>query len=135
MKARIKIVKEVELVAIVINISPRYIGDGDDDDMPTDFPLLNENKTAWIACVDIDTGKIHDWPDGDAREMHVKVCDAGTYKLFDDEGNVVAEKQGYVPSIVPNDYGDYVVLSINENGVITNWDSSASIDDFFDDED
>jgi len=133
MKATIKIEKEVNIKAVTINISPRYIGGSDDDDMPTDFPLLNENKTAWQASINIDTGEIGGWPIGDAREMHAKVCDAGFYQLVDDGGNVVAEKDGYVPNIVPNDYGDYVVLKINEKGIIENWKPDAGIDDFFDD--
>jgi hypothetical protein len=131
MKTTIKVEKEVDIRAVLIDISPRYIGDSDDDDMPTDFPLLNEDKTAWVASVNIDTGEIAGWPIGDKREMHVKVCDAGLYKLIDSDGNVIAEKDGYVPEIVPNDYGDYVDLSIDENGVITNWNSGAGLDDFF----
>lgn len=131
MEARIKIEKQVNIKAVTINISPRYIGDSDDDDLPTDFPLLNENKTAWKASVDVDTGEIGSWPIGDSREMHVKVCDAGFYQLIDDTGDVVAEKDGYVPDIVPNDHGDYIVLKINENGIIENWDAYANIDDFF----
>jgi hypothetical protein len=132
MKATVRIEKEVDIKAVLIDIAPRYIGDRDDDDMPTDFPLLSENKDAWRASVNIDTGEIANWPIGDARKMHVKVCDAGIYKLIDVDGNIVAEKDGYVPDVVPNDYGDYVVLNINENGVIDNWNSNASIDDFFD---
>lgn len=56
MKATIKVEKEVEIKTVLIDIAPRYIGDSDDDDMPTDFPLLNAGKTAWVASVDIDTG-------------------------------------------------------------------------------
>jgi len=132
MKATIKIEKEVEIKEVLIDISPRYIGDSDGDDMPTDFPLLSENKDAWRASVNVDTGEIANWPIGDARKMYVKVCDSGCYKLVDTEGNVIAEKEGYVPDIVPNDYGDYVDLNINENGVIENWNSRVSIEDFFD---
>lgn len=132
MKATITVKQEVEIETVMIHISPRHIGDGDDDDLPTDFPLLNETKDSWLAYVDIDTGRIKGWPQGDAREMHVKVCDAGRYALLDKEGAAVAVIDGYVPNgLVPGSYGDYVELSIDVNGLITNWPSHPSIEEFF----
>ena len=136
MKATIKIEKDVDIRTVIIDIAPRYIGGSEDDDMPTDFPLLNANKTAWVASVDIDTGAIAGWPQGDKRKMHVKVCDAGIYKLIDGEGNVVAERNGYVPNgVVPGSYGDYVELEIDENGIITNWPKHPDISKFFQNDD
>jgi len=129
MKATITVKQEVEIKKIRIEVEPRYVGDGEDDDMPTDFPLL-QNGT-WSAMVDVDTGAIDQWPIGDSRTMHIKVCDAGLYTLYDANGLAVAVKDGYVPDIVPGSYGDYIELEIDENGVITNWDTDASIDDSF----
>lgn len=133
MKATIKVEKEVNIRTVLIDIAPRYIGDAEDDDMPTDFPLLNAEKTAWVASVDIDTGAIAGWPQGDKRNMHVKVCDAGTYRLIDSEGNEVAARvNDYVPNgVVPGSYGDYVELEIDENGIITNWPKHPDISGFF----
>ena len=136
MKAKIKVEKEVEILTIKIDIEARYIGDSEDDDMPTDFPLLNAEKTAWVATVAIDTGAIFGWPKGDARKMHVKVCDAGIYTLFDNHAETVAQRIGYVPhGVVPGSYGDYVELDIDENGIITNWPKHPDISEFFSDED
>ena len=132
MKATVKIEKEVDIRTVIINIAPHYIGDTREDDMPTDFPLLNADKTAWVASVDIDTGAIAGWPQGDKRKMHVKVCDAGIYTLIDSDGNEVAELNGYVPNdVVPGSYGDYVKLDIDENGIITNWPKHPDISTFF----
>ena len=136
MKAIVKIEKEVNIKTVIIDIAPRYIGDSDDDDLPTDFPLLNENKNAWIARVDIDTGVIENWPQGDAREMHVKVCDAGVYTLLDDTGEKVKKLSGYVPhGVVPGSYGDYVELKIDESGKVINWPKNIDFSDFFGDDD
>lgn len=137
MKATVKVQKEVEIKTVLIDIAPRHIGDGDDDDMPTDFPLLNERKSAWVAVVDIDTGVIQGWPAGDARKMHVKVCDAGTYRLFDaDDNQVAAIENNYVPNgVVPGSYGDYVELNIDETGRITNWPTRPDVSAFFADDD
>ena len=131
MKASVKILKEVDIAIVVIDIEPRYIGDSEDDDMPTDFPLLVDGKT-WRASVNIDTGKIEGWPKGEKRSMHVKVCDAGIYTLIDASGIEVAQINGYVPhGVVPGSYGDYVELTIDENGVITNWPKNPDISRFF----
>lgn len=133
MKTTVKIKKQLEIKTVVIDITPRYIGDSDDDDMPTDFPLLNDAKDAWSARVDIDTGVIENWPVGDARQMYVKVYDEGTYRLLDSDGNEVASIiNDYVPNgVVPGSYGDYIELTIDENGTITNWPSNPDVSDFF----
>lgn len=136
MKATVKIEKEVEIRAVKIDIAPRYIGDTEDDDMPTDFPLLNDAKTAWTAIVDIDTGQIGSWPIGEVREMYVKVCDAGIYSLIETDGTTIATISGYVPNgVVPGEYGDYVDLKIDANGFITNWPKRPDISAFFNSDD
>ena len=133
MKARVKVEKEVEIVAVRIEIAPRYIGDSGDDDMPTSFPLLNDLKSLWQATVNIDTGQIESWPIGDARKMHVKVCDAGRYSLIDQSGVIISVLDGYVPNkLIPGEYGDYVILDIDANGIITNWPKKPSLEQFFD---
>jgi hypothetical protein len=100
--------------------------------MPTDFPGLSDDKKNWHAVVDIDTGFISGWPLGNARKMHVKVCDAGLYTLYDADGNSIARIDGYVPhGVVPGSYGDYVELTIDESGKITNWPKCPDISEFF----
>lgn len=134
MKAIIKAEKEVNIRSVSIDIAPRYIGDDDDDDIPTDFPGLDEAKKNWRASVNVDTGQIAGWPKGDSREMHVKVCDAGRYTLYDDNNVSIATIDGYVPNgLVPGSYGDYIELTIDENGIITNWPENPDITEFFQD--
>lgn len=136
MKAIIKVEKEVEISKVLIEIQPRYIGDSESDDMPTDFPLLNDKKTKWIASVNIDTGAIEGWPQGERRSIHVKVCDQGFYSLIDSDGDCIVRIDGYVPhGVVPGSYGDYVELKIDKEGIITNWPKHPDISAFFDDED
>lgn len=125
-----KVEVEVEVKTIRIEISPRYIGDNDDDDVPTNMPLLKGES--WVALVDIDTGEIEDWPAGKEASLFAKVCDAGLYTLLDKDGSVVAQLADYVPhGVVPGEWGDYVDLKINGDGVITNWPESPYLDDFF----
>lgn len=122
---------EVEIESILIEIEPRYIGDGEDDDMPTDTPML-EGKY-WKAKVDVDTGKIENWPQGQEREIFVKVCDAGKYALIDKAGGFIAEiVNGYVPNgIIPGEFGDYMDLKIGADGIIKNWPKNPAFEAFF----
>lgn len=133
MKFKVKKWVSVNIEKIIIDIQIRYVGDSDDDDVPTDFPLLNGSQ--WKATVMVDSGQILEWPSGQERQMYCKVCDAGIYTLLDDAGEVVAVKDGYVPNdIVPGDYGDYVSLKINGDGVITNWPKHPDVSEFFDED-
>jgi hypothetical protein len=131
MKTKVRIETEVEIKHVLIDIHCRHIG-GNEGDLPPDFPLLDGEQ--WKAKVEIDTGKIVDWPaDAGERELHVKACDEGTYSLIDAGGKVIASiEQGYVPSeLIPGEYGDYVHLKISADGVITNWPSHPGVSEFF----
>jgi hypothetical protein len=52
-----------------------------------------------------------------------KCSDLCNAQLKDGEGRVVAEHDGYVPALMPDEhYGDYVMLDIDlETGMILNW--------------
>jgi hypothetical protein len=132
MEVTVMMPTKVEIEKIVIDLHIRYVGDTEDDDVPTDFPGLEGNN--WKAVVMIGSGQILGWPEGEEREMYCKVCDAGIYTLFDASGNSVGEIAGYVPhGVVPGDWGDYVHLKISGDGVITNWPSNPDVSAFFDD--
>lgn len=128
MKARIKIEKEVDIKMVKIDVAVRY----GDEDMRNDFPLRKGDM--WSAIIDIDKKKILDWPQGIQGNFYMKICDEGSYFLLDAEGNTVASiENDYVPnSLLPGEYGDYLALDIDEEGIITNWKSSISFKDFFD---
>ena len=133
MKIVAKVEKEINIKYVLIDISPRYIGDSQDDDVPSDFPLLNGEN--WKAYVDVDTHLIKDWPIGIDARLQAKVCDAGSYYLIDDMENIVASKENdYVPNgLVPGKYGDYIDLDIDIDGRIKNWPIYPDFSTFFDD--
>lgn len=126
MKIEIPTTKTVEVTAVRLELAVRY----EDEEMPYDFPLRKGDS--WKATVEIDTGKIKDWPEGTAGSVKMNVCDEGTYTLLDPDGNTVAEiKQDYVPhGLVPGKYGDYVDLQIEATGTITNWPKSPDLSAF-----
>jgi len=132
MEIEAKIKQLVNIMYCVIDVDVRYVGDSADDDMPTNFPLLN--KSQWKATVEVDTGKIIGWPEGEERHMHIKVCDAGIYTLLDSNLKELSKIDGYVPRIVPNEYGDYIVMDIDKNGYIKQWNKKPDVSAFFEDD-
>ena len=127
MKTTINKPVEVNIRWVNITVPVRY----EDEDIPYDFPLRSND--VWRATVDIDTGRINDWPEGKSGRLQMKVTDCGVYTLRDEGNQVVAEiEQGYVPhGVVPGSFGDYIELQINEQGVITNWPKHPDLDAFF----
>lgn len=108
-----------------IEVAVRY----EEEDMPNDFPMRDGDM--WKATVEIDTGRILDWPTGKSGSFYMKVCDSGTYILWDASGKHIAEIQGYCPNdLIPGEYGDYIDLKINDDGIITNWPKTKSLEQF-----
>ena len=91
---------------------------------------------AWSPVIDLQTGKIENWPEGTVASIHYKVCDDGAYELRDPDGEVIKRITGYVIKMMcpeGNGYGDYVVMEINGDGTIQNW--RVDLDVFEKDED
>ncbi len=102
----------------------------DDEDMAYDAPM-REGKT-WKATIDLDTKKILNWPEGKSLSFKdMKICDEGIYILLDENKDEITRIEGYVPNnLLPGDYGDYLSLTISEDGTITNWPDVTDFSDF-----
>lgn len=120
------VTKIVDVKYVEICVAVRY----GDEDMPYDAPMRVGDK--WNALIDIDQGRVIDWPQGEKLKFSMKICDEGTYILLDaDENEVYRIDEDYVPnSLLPGEYGDYLSLDIDETGKITNWKNNASLCDF-----
>lgn len=113
----------------------------EEEDIPTNnFPLRDGNS--WNAIINVETGRIEGWPEGQERKLFLKVVDGGSYQLLDSNRQPLvpsAEDEGaglidgnYVPhGLIPGEYGDYVSFDINGHGVITNWPSNPNLSEFF----
>ncbi len=78
----------------------------------------------WMPIINLETGIIENWDIGKTADIHYKVCDDGNYFLLDKNNLQVAEKEGYVVdclSIGENGYGDYIIMKVDENGLIEDW--------------
>lgn len=100
-------------------------GEDESDDTPQ-MPCLIKNDDGWLWKLDIDikTGHIINWKNGIVAKSWYKVCDE--CKIIC--GNKVYDE--YVPNFLSpdeNGYGDYMYMTISEDGYIKNWNSSECI--------
>jgi hypothetical protein len=127
MKIKVPVITEEDIRLVRISAAVNY----GEEEMPNDFPGRLGNT--WKAEVEIDTGRIVNWPKGRAEEVVLTVKDSGTYALVNVAGEEVALiEEYYVPNeVIPGCYGDTIELSINADGVITNWPKNPNVDWFF----
>lgn len=78
----------------------------------------------WVPKIEADTGLILNWTPYVEASIHYKVCDECEL-TFTKGDAVVSEYDGYVPDFLcPKEegYGDYIIMDIDSNGYIKNWD-------------
>lgn len=121
---KITVQREIEVTHLVASMGVRYWEDatvnGVKDTAGELIPLRVGDR--WDLVINLETGKITGWPQGTTASVHYKVCDNGSYQLHPG-GDVHA--QCYVPyclSPKENGHGDYVIMDIDENGVIQDWE-------------
>ena len=119
---------EIDVVTLDAHMNVRHTEDAylnGEEDTEGNMPLLAGDD--WHIQIDLESGQISNWPKGTTAKTHYKVCDSGVYRLYDKDGNLVEEQYGYVPSMLGRGgYGDYVILEIDENGIIQDWDADLS---------
>lgn len=132
MKATIKIEKEVDIKTVLVEAHVRYWEDATINGAADEDGTLTPCRKGELWCpeIDIDSGIIINWTKGVTADIHFKVCDAGSYYLKDAEGRVVLTRDNdYVPNnLIPGEYGDYIIMTIDENGKIAEWE--PSLEDF-----
>ena len=133
MKAIVKVEEEREFKYIIVNSHVRYWEDGyinripdnvDDPEMPCAKYIREFEEYRWCPIIDIDSGKILDWPEGVKASIHYKVCDEFECNLVNRYNESLIYYEGYVPrfmSPTEENYGDYIIMSIDEHGVIDGW--------------
>lgn len=132
MKITVMAPKEITVTHVKICLPVRY----GEEDIPNDFPMRTGD--IWQATVEIDTGRIIDWPINPRFQdcdLYMKVCDEGSYTLYSHFGDhwdkVTSIESDYVPhGLIPGKYGDYVDLQIR-SGVIQNWPKKPDVSAFF----
>ena len=135
MKTILTIEKEFDLKILTLKAEVRYWEDSEINDIQDSengdlVPCKNGDN--WEPIIEIETGKILNWIEGTKAYIHYKVCDCCGWDIKDINNNVVlSTNDGYVPDCLATDgegFGDYIIMSINENGIIENW--NFDIEDF-----
>lgn len=129
MKITLKIEKEFEVKYLQARVGARYwedaTVDGVEDTEGTLIPCRNGDM--WCPFIDIDSGKILNWKQGVKADIHYKSCDNNEFVLLEENKAEITTKEGYVIDMMcpeENGYGDYVIMHVDENGQIKNWQSS-----------
>ena len=75
--------------------------------------------------VDVDTGRILDWPNKKISvKVYMRAKDTGFYTFCDKNNNIIFEESGYVPDflgIKEPAYGDDINFDTDVKGFILNW--------------
>lgn len=120
---------------IIADFGVRYFEDStingvEDDDINPKMPCVVDRfgDKRWIIKVDIDTGEVVGWPKDTVADIHYKICDDGHYSLLNEQNDIIEEFDSYVPDVFAiNDsgYGDYVIMTIDRDGFIENWQCTS----------
>lgn len=110
----------------------RLNGEWDDEHNPK-MPLTTKSVgDDWAGhtmtlVIDIESGKVQDWNEGDVADINNKVVDMGVYSILNKDGAEITVIEGdYVPKALQiGSYpdGDYVEITIQADSYIKKWDS------------
>lgn len=91
-----------------------------------------KESESWKPIIDVENGKIMNWTEGIEAKVFYKVCDDADYKLLtENKKEIQSYTSSYVPPFLDIDakgYGDYIRLTISEEGYISNWNMPKKID-------
>jgi hypothetical protein len=138
MKIKLKIEKEFEVKRLFCAVGVRYWEDATvngNEDINGDL-IPCRNGDLWCPKICIDSGIILNWDFESEAKIHYKVCDHGTYHLELENGEVIKSIEGYVPDIMCPErggYGDYIIMNVDKDGQIKNW--NPSFDEWLEDDD
>lgn len=122
----IPVIKAQEVTHIEVTANAQYAESSilnGKPDVDGDMPGLRGE--IWEADIELVTGRIEDWPEGTTASINYKVADRGLYTLTDGEGFYSTKEECYVPYILcpgGKGYGDYIIMNVDKDGYIENWD-------------
>ena len=91
------------------------------------YPKLFSKNSRGAKClkleIDVETGQVLNWPKNSPFDFYdKKIVDEGEYILLDENGEIIVEYAGYVPTCVgEGGYGDYLEFEIDDTSKIPNW--------------
>jgi len=119
--------QDINISKLLVFAGVRYFEDAEVNGQPDPFGTLIPFRRGdmWCPVIDVETGVIKGWPQGTTAKIYYKVCDDIEVFFADEHGNKIAKwADDYVPRFLcigEPPCGDYIVLSINEEGKIEKW--------------
>ena len=108
--------------------------ESDEDFRP---PMLDDNTLLLVFMIDMKERRMLNWDYGEYIRIWAKVCDSGTYTLYDEHHTPLWQIKGYVPNkLIPpleHGWGDYLELCVSDNGEVLNWPTYLDFSDFVED--
>lgn len=136
MKIKLKIEKEYDVKYLQAKVGARYWEDAvvnGVEDVDGDLIPFHHGDY-WCPLIELETGKVHDWPIGTVADIHYKSCDNNYFALLDKNMNVIKELVGssVINMMCPlkAGHGDYVIMGIDSDGIIRGF--KADLSDFED---
>lgn len=89
--------------------------------------VIYSDHWRWRPVINIETGQIKNWQQGVEATVHYKVCDGFACSFLGNMDEIITEFDGYVPSFMcpaENGFGDYIIMSIDKDGCIKDWDAN-----------
>ena len=124
MKLTINKPTDFEAIYLKVDAGVRYWNDTKVNGVYDQRSTLRGYNWRWRPLIDIDLGKIVSWKQGVTANVHYKVCDDFQCDILDGNKEIITSCNGYVPDVMcPADegYGDYIIMDIDEDGFIQNW--------------
>jgi len=84
----------------------------------------DKEELRWCPIIDVDSGVVINWKKGTTLDCYYKTSDECAFD-YEQDGVTVLSYDDYVPdflSIEDEGYGDYIIIKIDEEGRIHNWD-------------
>lgn len=143
---KVKVLREVDVDVARIHVCAyvRYWEDGtvngerdvdlyENEDATPKMPCAKKENDEWYWCpeIDVETGQILNWEKGVTANIHYKVCDEFACIVYDANNEEVRNYCEYVPRFMcpkAEGYGDYIIMDVNEEGFIQNWNKWDVVD-------
>lgn len=86
----------------------------------------------WCPKIDVENGKIINWPEGNTANVNYKVCDECGINYYEDNKLICNnDNYNYCPDFLCPDeegYGDYIFMTIEKDGTIIKWNKDKVYD-------
>lgn len=128
-----KSIRYVKAVIEPISFETSYINGKKDSNKNTKMPGIYENEDGKKLSIEIDleTGKVINWPNGTYAQMSYKVGDYGEYTMYDKDWKRLCVYEGYVPELFQLEEkeknGDWFSIKIGKDGKIKNFPTGADL--------